>query len=108
MPVDFTNDGLIVIAQGVLIIGLGATFYVLIENVGWQLMFMAFTLFISYSLYFFSQFFIYSNNSKHIAVSMKLILVFGTFMLNFWRDGSNDGNVYGFLATLTYDFVFMA
>ena len=29
-------------------------------------------------------------------------------MLNFWQDGSNTGNVYGFLATITYDFIFMA
>ena len=39
---------------------------------------------------------------------MKLILIFGTFLLNIWRDGLNEGNIYGFLATIIYDFIFMA
>ena len=48
-----------------------------------------------------------AQKTKKGFILLKLIGPISTILLNFARDGYNDGVLYGFVAQLNYDLVFM-
>jgi len=57
---------------------------------------------VSFSVYYAIQLLDISN----MALILKLIGVFATWSLYYYKDGSTSDNIYGFVAQLNYDFIF--
>jgi len=57
----------------------------------------------SFAVYYVVQLFDVSRN----ALLLKLIGLFATWGLNYYKDGNTNNNIYGFVAQLNYDFIFL-
>jgi hypothetical protein len=56
-----------------------------------------------FSAYYIIQLFDISRN----ALLLKLIGIFACIGLNYYKDGANPNKIYGFVAQLNYDFIFL-
>jgi hypothetical protein len=63
---------------------------------------------INYAMYFFLPLIVTNREDGYkYSMHLKLIGPIATILLNFARDGNNNGVLYGFISQLNYDLVFM-
>jgi hypothetical protein len=69
---------------------------------------MSLTLLGIYACHFVGTTLVLRPGMDKYAIYLKLVGPLGTFVLNFFKDGANHGEIYGFLAMINYDLVFMS
>lgn len=69
---------------------------------------MSLTLLVIYACHFIGPILVLRPGMDKYAVLLKIVGPLGTFALNYYKDGANINEIYGFLAMINYDLVFMS
>ena len=106
----FKEDGLLILSQlFILIVWTGIGYGASLGDDGQNYMIGAgVVMLINYAMYFFLPMIIISREDGYkYSNLLKFIGPIACILLNITRDGYNDGTMYGFVAQLNYDLIFM-